>query len=70
MNDNTMDFSQTMLELNEAINELRERDSDEASCSFCAKPQSAVNLLVPGPNSVYICDKCVDRAVKLIAHRN
>lgn len=70
MNDNTMDFSQTMLELHEAINELREREADEACCSFCAKPQSDVNLLVPGPNSVYICDKCVERAVKLIGHRS
>jgi hypothetical protein len=70
MNDQTIDLSQTMLELNAALNQLRERDEDEACCSFCGKPQSAVSLLVPGPNAVYICDVCVDRANKLIGHRS
>lgn len=70
MNDKSMDFSQTMLELTQALNELSTRDVEESCCSFCGKPQSAVSLLVPGPNSVYICDLCVDRAVKLIGQRS
>ncbi|GAB2897810.1 hypothetical protein GCM10027046_29350 [Uliginosibacterium flavum] len=66
---NTMDFSKTMLELNDALAQLRERDEDEASCSFCGKRQSDVSMLVPGPNSVCICDLCVERAAKLIGQR-
>lgn len=69
MSEQSQQFSQTMLELHEAINALRERETDEACCSFCAKPQSAVGLMVPGPNSVYICDLCVKRAAMLIDHR-
>ena len=65
----TMDFSQTMLELNDALAQLRERDEDEAACSFCGKRQSDVSMLVPGPNSVCICDLCVERAAKLIGQR-
>ncbi len=70
MNDSTMDFSQTMLELNDAINQLREREPEDVCCSFCGKPQSAVGMMVPGPNSVYICDLCVARAARLIAARS
>lgn len=69
MSSDNMDLSQTMLELNEAINQLREREVEEVCCSFCSKPQSDVSLMIPGPNSVYICDLCVTRAAKLIGHR-
>lgn len=65
----TLDPSQTMLDLHDAINQLRARPDDEAHCSFCGKRQSDVTVLVPGPNSVYICDKCVDRCAKLIGQR-
>jgi ATP-dependent Clp protease ATP-binding subunit ClpX len=31
----------------------------QLSCSFCAKPSSAVEKIVAGPG-VYICNECVD----------
>jgi len=60
---------QTMLDLNDAIDQLRSRDESRAHCSFCGKPHTEVNVLVPGPNSVFICDVCVDRATKFIGQR-
>ena len=35
-------------------------------CSFCGRNRDAVNELVSGP-SVYICDRCVDIATRIIA---
>lgn len=61
---------QTMLDLNDAIAQLRNRDETGAHCSFCGKPHSAVSVLVPGPNSVHICDVCVERAAKFIGQRS
>ena len=29
-------------------------------CSFCNREQDEVSRLIAGPNSVYICDECVD----------
>lgn len=29
-------------------------------CSFCSRNQDEVNRLIAGPNSIYICDECVD----------
>ncbi len=29
-------------------------------CSFCSRGQREVNRLIAGPNSVFICDECVD----------
>jgi len=29
-------------------------------CSFCGQPEEMVGRLIAGPNSVYICDACVD----------
>lgn len=40
--------------------------NDIASCSFCAKPSSAVRRLVAGPG-VYICDECVALSATIIA---
>lgn len=61
---------QTMLDLNDAIAQLRSRDESGARCSFCGKPRAEVNVLVHGPNSVYICNVCVARAAKLIGQRS
>ncbi|MDP5239396.1 ClpX C4-type zinc finger protein [Uliginosibacterium sp. 31-16] len=66
---NSLELSKTMLELSDAISQLRERDEDEACCSFCGKRQSEVSMLVPGPSAVYICDLCVTRAATLIGQR-
>ena len=35
-------------------------------CSFCGKPDADVERLVAGPG-VYICDKCVELCVEIIA---
>jgi hypothetical protein len=37
-----------------------------ASCSFCGKPDTAVQRLVAGPG-VYICDQCVELSAAVIA---
>jgi hypothetical protein len=37
-----------------------------ASCSFCGKPDTAVQRLVAGPG-VYICDECVDLSATIMA---
>ena len=36
----------------------QDEDKREIRCSFCGKPQSAVQKLIAGPN-VYICDECI-----------
>lgn len=33
---------------------------NEKFCSFCGRPSSEVSKLIAGPNSVYICDECVE----------
>jgi len=33
--------------------------NDQASCSFCGRPEEAVEKLIAGPN-VYICERCVE----------
>jgi ATP-dependent Clp protease ATP-binding subunit ClpX len=35
-------------------------------CSFCGKSQDDVRRLIAGPNSVYICDECVDLCREII----
>jgi len=37
-----------------------------ASCSFCGKPNTAVQRLVAGPG-VYICDECIDLTATIVA---
>lgn len=32
----------------------------EESCSFCSRSQDQVNRLIAGPDSVFICDECVE----------
>lgn len=41
-------------------NHLKEGDSQ---CSFCRKWQSEVELLIAGPDGVFICNECVDNCV-------
>ncbi len=69
MSNNSLDLSRTMLELNSALSQLHNHDSDEPSCSFCGKRQSDVEMLIPGNDSVHICNHCVENAAKLIAAR-
>jgi ATP-dependent Clp protease ATP-binding subunit ClpX len=35
-------------------------------CSFCNREQDEVNRLIAGPNSVYICDECVDLCKEIL----
>ena len=39
---------------------------DYIRCSFCGKSQKQVRKLISGPNSVYICDECVDICNEII----
>ena len=39
-------------------------------CSFCRKPDPQVQLLIGGPDGIYICGECVERCNRIIAeHR-
>lgn len=40
--------------------------SDTLYCSFCAKSQHVVNVLIAGP-TVLICDECVDMCTVIVA---
>ena len=35
-------------------------------CSFCNREQNEVNRLIAGPNSVYICDECIDLCKEIL----
>lgn len=35
-------------------------------CSFCKREQDQVNRLIAGPDSVYICDECVDLCKEIL----
>ena len=41
-------------------------DTPIASCSFCHKPNTAVQSLVAGPG-VYICNECVELSAVIVA---
>ena len=36
------------------------------TCSFCSRTDEQVNLLIPGPKGVYICDNCVELCGELV----
>ena len=37
------------------------------TCSFCKRQQDQVRRLIAGPDSVYICDECVDLCKEILA---
>jgi hypothetical protein len=39
---------------------------DVISCSFCAKSQTEVGMIICGPPSVYICNECIDECNAII----
>lgn len=39
-------------------------------CSFCNKSKDEVNKLISGPDSVYICDECVELCADIIHEQN
>ncbi|HPG91873.1 MAG TPA: ATP-dependent Clp protease ATP-binding subunit ClpX [Clostridia bacterium] len=38
-------------------------------CSFCGKPEDKVNVLLTGPNGIYICDECVEICQSLLVRK-
>ncbi len=38
----------------------------EPHCSFCGRPEHMVRKLISGPESVFICDSCVDLCKKIL----
>ena len=36
------------------------------TCSFCSKTQEQVDLLVPGPKGIFICDSCISLCNELV----
>ena len=36
------------------------------ACSFCSRTEDQINLLIPGPRGVYICDHCVQLCYELV----
>lgn len=40
-----------------------------ATCSFCSKPNTEVGTLIAGLGA-FICDRCVDECVNVIADRS
>ena len=42
-------------------------DGDNLTCSFCAKRQDQVEVLIAGPGGVAICTECVDFCNEIIA---
>ncbi len=42
------------------------RSGSNQFCSFCNREQDEVNRLIAGPNSVYICDECVDLCKEIL----
>uniref|UniRef100_A0A7C4YF13 ATP-dependent Clp protease ATP-binding subunit ClpX n=1 Tax=Caldisericum exile TaxID=693075 RepID=A0A7C4YF13_9BACT len=39
---------------------------DEIRCSFCGKSYKEVEKLIAGPNGVYICNECIEKAYRLL----
>ncbi|MDQ4076785.1 MAG: ATP-dependent Clp protease ATP-binding subunit ClpX [Chloroflexota bacterium] len=42
------------------------RSTGNQFCSFCNREQDEVSRLIAGPNSVYICDECVDLCKEIL----
>ena len=45
---------------------VRDRKGRQLRCSFCGRSRDQVTKLVSGPG-VYICDRCVDEAARIMA---
>ena len=41
-------------------------DNKNFTCSFCGKTQQQVRKLIAGPDSVYICDECIELCAEII----
>jgi hypothetical protein len=58
----SLNFSQTVLELNEAIAQLQAECGEDLRCSFCGKPAHEAGSLLTGHDGAHICDLCVEQA--------
>ena len=47
-----------------------DRLTEEPRCSFCGQSESTVKQLIAGPNSVYICDACVNLCKQILDASN
>jgi ATP-dependent Clp protease ATP-binding subunit ClpX len=45
----------------------KKQDSLSHVCSFCKRQQDQVSRLIAGPDSVYICDECVDLCKEILS---
>lgn len=45
---------------------IHKREQEELYCSFCDKSENEVDKLIAGPNSIYICNECVDLCKEII----
>ncbi len=43
-----------------------QRGRVQKRCSFCKKQQQEIRMLIAGPNSIFICDECVERCRGII----
>ena len=43
------------------------REPDNLHCSFCGKPASDVQRLIPGEDGAYICDECILLGTEILA---
>lgn len=39
-------------------------------CSFCAKGQHDVKMLIAGPSSLFICDECTELCMQIVIEKN
>ncbi len=44
---------------------MTKKEKEGATCSFCGRPEEAVEKLISGPDS-YICDKCVRLCMEIV----
>ena len=43
-----------------ALRKLHGEQPPRPTCSFCAKREEEVSVLVPGLDGAFVCDECVD----------
>ncbi len=48
---------------------MSKKDKDPAVCSFCGRPEEAVEKLISGPQT-FICDKCVRLCMEIIEKKS
>src|SRR5476649_2452193 len=44
---------------------MTKKEKEGTHCSFCGRPEDAVEKLISGPDS-YICDKCVRLCMEIV----